>query len=89
MLNLLMVAGSVLTLRRVRASRAGSRLVILLGSLAVVRKILYEAGMPSVGLVTALMQSFFYAAAAVLMCVYMLSDTRAPSSPRTRCSPAV
>ena len=77
-LSLLMVAGIVLALRRVQVSRAGTWLVTVLGVLAVVSEILHESGLPPpVGIVTALTQTAFYAAAAVLMCLYMLSDTRA------------
>ncbi len=77
-LSLLMVAGTVLALRRVQASRAGIWLITVLGALAVVSEILHEAGLPPpAGLVTALTQTAFYAVAALLMCLYMLGDTRA------------
>ena len=76
-LTMLMVAGTVLALRRV-ASRAGIWLVTVLGALAVVSQILHAGGWPPpAGLVSALAQTAFYAAASVLMCLYMLRDTRA------------
>ena len=77
-LSTLMIAGCVLALWRARTSRAGIWLVTGLGVLAVACEILHESGLPPpAGLVTAITQTAFYAAAAVLMCLYMLSDTRA------------
>ncbi len=77
-LSLLLVAGIVLALRRVQVSRTGKWLVTVLGALAVVSDMLHEGGLPPpAGLVTALTQTVFYAVAALLMCLYMLSDTRA------------
>ena len=77
-LSLLMVAGCVLALRRVQTSRAGIWLATVLGALAVVSETLHEGGLAApTGLATALIQTAFYSVAALLMCVYMLSDARA------------
>ena len=77
-LTMLMVAGTVLALQRVQASRAGIWLITVLGALAVVTQILHAGGWPPpAGLVSALAQTAFYAVASVLMCQYMLRDTRA------------
>ena len=77
-LSLLMVAGCVLALRRVQTSRAGIWLVTVLGALAVASEILQETGLaPPVGLIAALTMTAFYSVAALLMCMYMLSDARA------------
>lgn len=77
-LSLLMVVGCVLALRRVQTSRAGIWLVTVLGALAVVSEILHEGGLAApAGLATALTQTAFYSVAALLMCIYMLSDARA------------
>ena len=77
-LSLLMVSGCVLALRRVHTSRAGIWLVTVLGALAVASEILQETGFaPPVGLIAALTMTAFYSVAALLMCMYMLSDARA------------
>lgn len=77
-LSLLMIAGCLLALWRTGTSRAGTWLVTVLGVLAAASSILHETGLPlPAGLVTAFTQTAFYSAAAVLMCLYMLSDTRA------------
>jgi Ion channel len=78
LITMLMVAGTVLALQRVQASRAGIWLITVLGALAVVTQILHAGGWPPpAGLVSALAQTAFYAVASVLMCQYMLRDTRA------------
>jgi hypothetical protein len=76
-LAMLMIAGTMAALRRV-ASRPGLWLVTVLGALAIVTQVLYAGGWPPpTGFVTALAQTAFYAVAALLMCLYMLSDSRA------------
>ena len=77
-LNLVVVTGVVLSLRRVRAPSRGVLVVLLCGVVAVTGQILHEAGVPAPsGLVSALAQTAFYAGAALLMCQYMMRDTRA------------
>ena len=78
LLNLVTVASIVIALHRVSAFRNGVRLVAVLGILAIGGQILHEAGLPAPSaFVSALSQTLFYAAAAALMSLYMLGDTRA------------
>src|SRR5215510_3108002 len=77
-LNLIVVIGIVLSLRQVRAPARAVLVVLVSGAVAVTAQILHEAGVgaPS-GLVSALSQTTCFAGAALLMCQYMLRDTRA------------
>jgi hypothetical protein len=77
-LNLVVVAGVVLSLYRVRAPRRGVLAILAFGALAVTGQILHEAHMPGPGgLVSALAQTAFFGGAAALMCGYMMRDDRA------------
>jgi hypothetical protein len=77
-LNLLVVTGIVIALKRVHASRAGVAIIAVLGAVAVVSQMLHEAGLVARSdFVSALAQTLFYFISAGLMCSYMLSDTRA------------
>src|SRR5262245_53596779 len=71
LLNLVVVAGIVNAVGRVRAPRRGVLVITVFGVVAVVCQILHQAGMPQpVGLVSALAQTAFYTGAAALMSMY-------------------
>ena len=77
-LNLLTVAAIVVALHRVHVRGRRVLIIAALGGLAVGGQILHEAGLPGPSAFTsAFAQTLFYAAAAVLMSLYMLGDTRA------------
>ena len=78
LLNLLLVTSIVVTLHRVRVSRTGVWLVTVLGLIAVATQVVDETWWPEqTEFASALAQTAFYSVAAVLMCIYMLGDTRA------------
>ncbi len=78
LLNVLLVTGIVVALHRVRAPRSGVRLITVLGFIAVAAQVVDETWWPDqTELASALAQTAFYSVAAVLMCIYMLGDTRA------------